>query len=292
MPPHNRTQHTLQYPSPIQARPALAHPRHGIDHIAHLFPTPALPGQRIVQILQHLLRLAVLAHLEELHAHLPSRGVETVKTARGRKYNALDIITSLAVGDDDDVQRLDAVFALLLEVAEVGFEDGVQAGAGGCSAAGPHAVEDGFDVGGRGHVAVFGAVGLVEEVDVDAVAVVLGADRGDGFECVGGLAPGAAGHGTGVIDEEDGVEGGEEGEIGVFGIFDRVAGGGNGRLCDWWGSRVGWGCDGGGVGEGISIIVVLEGGHCGAAGRGRFGEDAAEGGSLHVWWWWCCGGLI
>lgn len=59
-------------------------------------------------------------------------------------------------------------------------------------------------------------VRLIEEVNVDAVAVEGGADRGDGGDGGGGFAPGLAGHGTRIVDEEFGVEGGEEGEGGVW----------------------------------------------------------------------------
>lgn len=52
---------------------------------------------------------------------------------------------------------------------------------------------------------------MVEEVDVDAVSVALRADGRDCFERLGSLAPGAAGHGAGIVDKEDGVEGLQEG---------------------------------------------------------------------------------
>ena len=55
----------------------------------------------------------------------------------------------------------------------------------------------------------------VEEVDVDAVLIVSGADRCDGFESGRALAPPSARHGAGVINEEDGIEPGEEG-IGII----------------------------------------------------------------------------
>ena len=54
---------------------------------------------------------------------------------------------------------------------------------------------------------------LVEEVNVYAVRIVGCADAGDASEGVGGFTPGAARHGTGVVDYEFGVEFGEEGEL-------------------------------------------------------------------------------
>lgn len=68
---------------------------------------------------------------------------------------------------------------------------------------------------------------VVEEVDVDAVLVVLGADwrdRGNGFFCFGpaGFAAVARGHAAAVVDEEDRVEVAEEGVAGVYiaGVLD------------------------------------------------------------------------
>jgi len=70
---------------------------------------------------------------------------------------------------------------------------------------------------------VAGVGGRVEEENVDAVGVMGGADGGDGGEGRGGLGPGVVpGHGGGIVDEEDGVEGAEEG-VGVVGC------GGGGR---------------------------------------------------------------
>ena len=47
---------------------------------------------------------------------------------------------------------------------------------------------------------------VIQEVDVDAVLVVLCADRGDGGDGFFGLPPGSAGHATAVVDEKDRVE--------------------------------------------------------------------------------------
>lgn len=67
---------------------------------------------------------------------------------------------------------------------------------------------------GGGDVGVAGR--MVEEVDIDAVGVVRGTEGCDGSECCAGLLPEAAGHGSGVVDQQDGVEGAEEG-VGVVG---------------------------------------------------------------------------
>ena len=96
------------------------------------------------------------------------------------------------VRQDDEIQGfdfLDAIGSHALAVAEVGSQDGVQACAGGCAAAGLDGVEDLLDFVRGSDVQVCRGVGGVEEVDIDAVTVVLGADRGDGLEGVAGLAP-------------------------------------------------------------------------------------------------------
>jgi len=77
-----------------------------------------------------------------------------------------------------------------------------------CSASQCHNVEDDLDVCGSGQVLVLDVVALVQQVNVDGVGVVGGADGRDSLESVARFAPGAAGHAV--------VEGGEEGEVGVF----------------------------------------------------------------------------
>lgn len=65
-------------------------------------------------------------------------------------------------------------------------------------------VVGGLDVGVS--AAFFGGVVVIQEVNVDAVGVVLGADRGNGCDGFFGFLPGSTGHAATVVDEEDGVE--------------------------------------------------------------------------------------
>lgn len=57
---------------------------------------------------------------------------------------------------------------------------------------------------------------MIEEVDVNAVGVVLGADGSDGGDGFLGLGPAGTAHAGAVIDEEDNVEVFEKGEAGVL----------------------------------------------------------------------------
>lgn len=51
---------------------------------------------------------------------------------------------------------------------------------------------------------------MIQEVDRNAVCVVRCHDWSDGGECLGYLAPGSTCHGPRIVDEENGVKGGEE----------------------------------------------------------------------------------
>jgi len=135
-----------------------------------------------------------------LNANLPRGCIPAVELLGRGDDDALNVVGRNAVGDDDEVEGLDVVGAFAFEGSEVGFQDGVKAGAGRCAATGPDGVEDGVDVGGAGDVSVLAAIFFVEEVDVDAVGVVGGANGRDGFERLRGFFPGAAGHGARVID--------------------------------------------------------------------------------------------
>jgi hypothetical protein len=57
---------------------------------------------------------------------------------------------------------------------------------------------------------------VIEEVDVNAIGVVLGADWGNGGDGLFSLGPAGTAHAGAIIDEEDGVEVFEEGEAGVL----------------------------------------------------------------------------
>ena len=195
-------EHAFEHALGIQARAGGANPRNGIDHITH-----AAPGaQGVVHVLQHALGSLVLADLEELDPDLPGRGVEAVEFLCGRDNGGVHVVGGLAVGDDDDIERLHGVFALFFQIGEIRAQDLVQAGSRRGPAAGLHAGEDGFHQRGGGDVFVFAVLG-VQEVDVDPVGVVLGAHGRDPLQRFGGFAPARPDHGAGVVDQEDGVEG-------------------------------------------------------------------------------------
>ena len=118
--------------------------------------------------------------------------------------DAFGIVGGDAVGDDDDIERFDnaGVEGVFVGFAfrEVRCQNLVEFGSRGRAAAGADSVKDARHLCGVGDILVGGAVLGVEEIDVDAVFVVGGADRGDGSEGGAGFAPRAAGHGAGVID--------------------------------------------------------------------------------------------
>lgn len=186
-------------------------PRHRVHHIPHI----ARHGQLVVQVAQRLRGAPLLADLEELDPDLPRGRVELVEFPRGGDDGRFHVISRHAVGDDDDVHRLAVFRAFLLALPEVGAQEAVEAASGRGAAARADGVKDALDVVLGGNVFVFGGVGLVQEIDVDAVGVEARADGGDGGEGVGDFAPGAAGHAAGVVYEELGVESGEEGEFAV-----------------------------------------------------------------------------
>lgn len=205
----HRTKNTLQHP--ITRQPLTVLEGHRVDHIPH----PAYLREPIVQLPQRGRRTGLRAHLEELNANLPSGRVHTVEFARGADDGRFDVIGRHAVGDDDDIDGFDLLRPFRLALAEIRAEEPIEPHARRGASAGADGVEDLLDGLLGGDVFEFDVVGLVEEVNVDAVAVEGGADRGDGGDGGGGFAPGLAGHGTGIVDEEFGVEGGEEGEGGV-----------------------------------------------------------------------------
>lgn len=137
------------------------------------------------------------------------------------------------------------------------------------------------------HAGVGGLV--VQEVEVNPVRVV----RDDGGEESGeglcGFAPGAPGHGSGIVDEEDGVEGGQEG-VGVFwarlggdGGRRGVGGGGaeNGARCRGGSGCVSWRRLVGGDGEGVEACADgAAGGRTGVEELGAVGGLEGGGGEL------------
>lgn len=136
--------------------------------------------------------------------------------------DGLGVVGGAAVGDDDDVDGLHVlhVLGVARQALEVGLENVLQSRARGRRGAGPHALEELLDLVGALDVVVAPRClsrgrgprrAVVEEVEIDAVGVVVGADGRDGPERVAGLPPGSAGHAAAVVDDEDGVKGGQEG---------------------------------------------------------------------------------
>lgn len=193
-------------------------PGHSIDHVADMI----LATERIVELAQILRRLGLAADLEELDPDLPRLSTHGIQLARRVDDDALDVVRRHAVGDDDDVERfqrrLVAVGGALERICHLGqvrFEDLVEPRARRSAAQGPHVLEQRLHRPRGRHVGVPAVsclrVAVVEEVDVETVGVVGGADRGDGRNRSGGLAPRPAGHGSAVVNEEEGVEGAQEG---------------------------------------------------------------------------------
>ena len=156
--------------------------------------------------------------MEELDTDLPRGSLEFIKFGSHGNDDRFWIVSGDAVGDDDDIEGFDRIEVVFLgfAFAEIGSQNSVKASSRGSAAAGAYSFENTLHVYGVGDVLVRYIIAGVEEVDVDTVFVVGGADGCDGCEGGGSLAPGTAGHGAGVVDQEDGVEGGKEG-IGVIG---------------------------------------------------------------------------
>lgn len=112
---------------------------------------------------------------------------------------------------------------------------------------------------------------LIQEVNVDAVSVMSGTNWRDRFKGTARFSPRVApGHGRGVVDQEDGVEGREEG-VGV--VNSRREGrGGAGALFGGEG--------GGGQVVGVGLIVCV-GVSWRRAGWGSIGDC----GDIGAGWW-------
>lgn len=245
-PAHHSPQHNLEDPIRRQRplAPIPSTPRHRI----HDIPQPANArhlGEPIIQLLQRHSRPPLTPDLEELNPHLMRRGIESIQLLGNLDNDRLRIVAGDAVGNDNHIDGLNTRSIRVargdhaaLVGAQVRAHYVVDAHAGGRAAAGADLAEKGFDLRGVGDVAPAAlgggaarGVAGVEEVEVDAVGVVRGADGRDGAQEVLDFAPGLAGHGARVVDDEDGVKGGEEG-VRVVGGRDgggREAGGGRGR---------------------------------------------------------------
>lgn len=103
-PPHDRAQNNLQNPVTRQL-PALALKRYRINHIPDLSMARKLL-QLVIELVQMLLSLLVVADLEGLHAHLPCRRMKLVEPLRARNERSSHVIGRYAVRDADDVDWL------------------------------------------------------------------------------------------------------------------------------------------------------------------------------------------
>ena len=185
-------QDDLQNPISVELAPLLALKRHRVNDIPQILISRDL-GQLIVELIEMFLRLGIPSHLEELDPDLPRRRIELVQLLGGADDGALHIVRGLAVGDHDDVQRLRRVRVRLV-LPHVDFEDLAQLLARRRATAGSDLAEDFLDGRCGGHVLVERAVGVVQEVDVDAVAIVGRADWCDRFQRSRGFGPSGASH--------------------------------------------------------------------------------------------------
>lgn len=118
-------------------------------------------------------------------------------------------------------------------MSEVRTQDLMTARASWRATARPDATEDSLDVGWRAEIAeatgrpavkirCWSCGAVVEEIDVNSVSVMRRADWRDDAYGLGNFRPGAATHGSRVIDEKDGIKGGEK-SIGILrrrGLYD------------------------------------------------------------------------
>lgn len=212
------SQHDLQQPVSGEDLSVITRPRDRVHDIADI----VLTRQRVIQLAQIIRRIGFASDLEELDADLPRLGPPRIQLLGRLHDDGLDIVAGHAVRDHDDVHRLYAhflavglAFGRLLHLGEVWFEDVVEPCAGRGAAERTDRVEDALDADGGGDVGVAAGgilgVAMIEEIDVDAVGIVGGADGRDGTESCCGFAPASACHAAAVVDEEDGIELGEEG---------------------------------------------------------------------------------
>lgn len=168
--------------------------------------------------------------MEELDSNLVRGRLDLVELLGVVHKDALRIVGGTAVGDDDDVDRLGRVKVTRTvgDVRNVWFEDAVKTRSRGCGTAGTNRLEQPLDLAGVTDMEVSarglgagtdGGGAVVQEVNVDTVWVVRRAERGDGAEGIADFSPRATGHGARVVDDKDGIEGGEE-SILVFGAGD------------------------------------------------------------------------
>lgn len=139
-PPVDAAEHHLEHACGGQLAAAGAGEGHRVDNVAQVVVARQLL-EPVVELLQVLARPRLVSHLEELDAHLPRWRVQPVQLLGCCDDGALHVVRGLAVGDDDDVDRLGRVWARLVP-REIRPEDLVQALAGRGTAAGTHGGED------------------------------------------------------------------------------------------------------------------------------------------------------
>ena len=197
--PVDGTKHSFENTITVDDRASLRAVRLRVNDIAH---TRVVLRELIIQIFQVLGCLWVVANLEELDAYLPWYSSNGIKALGNILTCLVDRIVSLAIGDDDQVDRFRLLAAFAAE--DVGVQDRV------------HFRCEHGDASWLGHredlshcatgLYVFEALPLVDEMDIDTVFIVLYADVDDRFECTFGLSPSWSAHGARVIDEEHSVE--------------------------------------------------------------------------------------
>ena len=124
-----------------------------------------------------------------------------------------DIIVCGSVCDDNDVDRL-RLFSFLTTL-QVRTQNLQQSLSKRRPSSGTSAFEDLSDCACRSDVLIL--LVLVDEVDVDAIVVVLDTGFGDGLNSRSSLTPVRASHGAGVVNQELRVELTEKGKFVIVG---------------------------------------------------------------------------
>lgn len=125
-----------------------AGPGHSVNHISNIVGA----RQGIIQFHQILGRLGLTSNLKELDANLPGFSTVRIKLLGCVHDHTFDIVAGHPIGDDDDVEWLDACFVTLrlaldrlCYFAEVGSEDMGESGAGRGATKRSHGLEQVLD---------------------------------------------------------------------------------------------------------------------------------------------------
>lgn len=187
-----------------------------VNHVSH-----PVTGQAIIQVPQSLRCSLIVANLEELDAHLVQRCVESVETLGVQHNVGLRIIRGPPVGNDNQVDGLDAGKVpgarQLLDIRRENAADSFAGVGQAIGTDGPEQVVHDLRI---RHIVVSvgssvgsgsGAGRVVQEIQVDAVLVALGAYGSDGRKSRSCFFPPLACHGTRVVYQEYRVKLGEKG---------------------------------------------------------------------------------